>query len=156
MRCRAALPPPPLLALLLAAPATNALDNGFTRPPLGWSALYGAPFGQVNETIVMEAAKGLADGGFLAAGYEYITLDDWYAERDATGKIIGSPTTFPSGMPAVSKAVHAAGCKFGIYSAASQRTCGNWSASEFNEVKDAQVFAHEWEIGEPLTQLRAR
>ena len=67
----------------------------------------------------------------------------------------GSPTTFPSGMPAVSKAVHAAGCKFGIYSAASQRTCGNWSASEFNEVKDAQTFALEWEIGEPPAQLRS-
>ena len=37
-------------ALLLAAAAgVHALDNGFVRPPLGWSALYGAPFSTVSD-----------------------------------------------------------------------------------------------------------
>jgi hypothetical protein len=123
-----------------------SIDNGFNEPPMGWSALYGAPFNQVNETIVKEAARGLNASGLLEAGYGYVVLDDWFAKRDANGKMIANPGTFPSGMPAVSDAVHAAGVKFGVYSAASERTCGNWSASLFSETNDANVFANEWKI----------
>ena len=49
-------------------------------------------------------------------------------------------------MPAVSAAVHKLQLKFGVYSAASQRTCGNWSASMFREVADATTFAKDWQI----------
>ena len=125
---------------------TRALDNGFTRPPLGWSALYGAPFSTVNEHIVRTAAQGLVDGGFAAAGYSYVTLDDWYATRDASGRMIGEPATFPSGMRNLSDFVHGLGLKFGVYSAASQRTCGNFSASLFLEALDADTFANDWQI----------
>ena len=58
-----------------------ALDNGFTEPPMGWSALYGAPFNQVNEQIVQQAAAGLNSSGLLAAGYQYVNLDDWCVRR---------------------------------------------------------------------------
>ena len=99
-----------LFAVASAMGAAAALDNGFDRPPMGWSALYGAPFGTVNETMVLEAAAGLNASGLLAAGYEYVTLDDWYATRDAaTGRMIAKPDTFPSGMPAVSAGVHERG-----------------------------------------------
>ena len=37
--------------LALVVGLATALDNGFTKPPMGWSALYGAPFGSVNETL---------------------------------------------------------------------------------------------------------
>ena len=96
--------------------------------------------------MVLAAAAGLKASGLLAAGYEYVALDDWYAERDAAGKLVGRADTFPSGMPAVSAGVHGAGCLFGVYSAAGMRTCANYSASLFNEQQDAHTFAHEWEI----------
>lgn len=86
------------------------------------------------------------DGGFTDAGYEYVTLDDWYAERDEHGKIRAIPSLFPEGMPATSKFIHDLGLKFGVYSSASQRTCGNFTASMFREREDAKVFADEWEI----------
>lgn len=133
------------LAVTLAA-GTHALDNGFTRPPMGWSALYGAPFSTVNETIVRMAAQGLVSGGFQAAGYAYVNLDDWYAERGPDGTLRALPSKFPSGMPALSRAIHALGMRFGVYSAASQRTCANHSASMFNERRDADTFATSWEI----------
>lgn len=118
------------------------------RPIMGWSALYGAPFNRVNETIVTQAALGLNRSGLLGAGYTFVNLDDWYAQRSggASGKITADPATFPSGMAATAAAVHAAGCKFGVYSAASMRTCGNRSASLFNEVNDAATFVHDWQI----------
>jgi hypothetical protein len=124
----------------------QSLDNGFTKPPMGWSALYGAPFGQVDENSTEGAAAGLASGGFADFGYEYIVLDDWYAERDSAGKIIGIPTKFPNGMAATAKTVHDHGLLFGVYSAAGQRTCGNYSASLFREVDDANTFANDWKI----------
>jgi hypothetical protein len=135
-----------LLATFLLVAVASSLDNGFTKPPMGWSALYGAPFSKVDENSTIAAAAGLAEGGLLEAGYEYVVLDDWYADRDSTGKIIAHPQTFPSGMAAVSDAVHSHGVLFGVYSAASQRTCGNWSASLFREVDDATIFAKEWKI----------
>ncbi len=104
------------------------------------------PTDSVNERIVREAAQGLVDGGFAAAGYAYVTLDDWYAARDASGRLIGVPATFPSGIRNLSDFVHGLGLKFGVYSAASQRTCGNYSASEFLETLDADTFAIEWQI----------
>ena len=134
-----------LVPLLLASSAL-ALDNGFTRPPLGWSALYGAPFGTVNETIVRDAAQGLVAGGFAAAGYSYVVLDDWFAARDASGRMIAVPSAWPSGMASTSAFVHGLGLKFGVYSAASQRTCGNFSASQFLEELDADTFANDWQI----------
>jgi len=125
-----------------------ALDNGFKTPAMGWSALYGAPFGSVNETMVVRAAEGLKASGLLAAGYNRVNLDDWYAIRpDGNGgKMQGSPKNFPSGMRACSDKVHAAGCLFGVYSAAGMRTCANYSASLFNEVNDANTFAHDWQV----------
>lgn len=134
------------LAVLLAGTGTLALDNGFVKPPLGWSALYGAPFSSVNETKVRIAAEGLVAGGFKDVGYSYVNLDDWYAERGPDGRIRGTNNTFPHGLRATSDAIHALGLKFGVYTAASQRTCGNYSASMYNERLDADTFANDWQI----------
>ena len=133
-------------AVALVTTTCQALDNGFTTPPMGWSALYGAPFNQVNETNVQTAALGLASGGFRDVGYKYVNLDDWYATRDpTTGQIMGNEH-FPSGMRATADVVHSHGLLFGVYSAASQRTCGNYSASLFLEHQDATTLANNWTI----------
>ena len=124
----------------------RAIDNGFTRPPMGWSALYGAPFSTVNEAIVQDAAAGLAAGGWASAGYKYVVLDDWYAERGPDGRMRATNATFPHGIRATSDYIHSLGLKFGVYSAASQRTCGNFSASQFQEQLDADTFANDWQV----------
>jgi hypothetical protein len=135
-----------VLLACASAGVASALDNGFTAPPMGWSALYGAPFSLVNETNVQAAAAGLAASGLPKLGYKYINLDDWYATRnETTGKIEGGPN-FPSGMRATSDFVHAHGLLFGVYSAGSQRTCGNYSASLWREAADADTFANDWQI----------
>lgn len=104
-----------LAAALATVGGAAALDNGFTSPPMGWSALYGAPFNQVNETMLVRAAEGLRASGLAAKGYEYVTIDDWWAVRDPkTGDIMGVPDKFPSGMAAIGKSIHAQGCKFGV------------------------------------------
>jgi len=136
-----------LLPTISLVSSFAGIDNGFVVPAMGWSALYGAPFGQVNETKVAIAAEGLNTSGLLALGYNRVNLDDWFAIRDGQdGKIKGDPRNFPSGMAAMSAKVHSFGCLFGVYSAASMRTCANFSASLFNEVNDANTFANDWKI----------
>jgi hypothetical protein len=58
----------------------------------------------------------------------------------------GTNSTFPRGLRATSDYIHSLGLKFGVYSAASQRTCGNFSASQFLEALDADTFANDWQI----------
>ena len=42
----------------------------------------------------------MVDGGYLAAGYQYVCIDDcWPAkERDSEGRLVPDPNRFPSGM----------------------------------------------------------
>lgn len=51
----------------------------------------------------MQMADRMAQDGFLAAGYEYIALDDcWPArDRDPKGNILPDPERFPHGMKAL-------------------------------------------------------
>lgn len=54
----------------------------------------------------------------VAAGYEYLNLDDgWAVGRTANGTIIPDPKLFPNGMAPLIAYVHSKGLKFGIYTA---------------------------------------
>ena len=57
---------------------------------------------------MMDQAKEMVDQGFLAAGYEYIIVDDCWLDhkRDPiTGKLRPNPKSFPSGMKALGEYV---------------------------------------------------
>ena len=83
----------------------------------------------------------MAESGLLEAGYEYLVIDDCWAERErdpATGKIVPDKKKFPNGMKFVSEYVHKKGLKFGMYSCAGVRTCANYPGSFDHEYLDAQ------------------
>jgi len=135
-----------LLSVLFTA-QVDASPPQFLTPPRGWSALYGAPFNAVNETIVRKAAAALNSSGLLTFGYDYVNLDDWYVTgRDTDGELQVDKLTFPSGMPDLGEYIHSQGCKFGVYSSGSLQTCGSRPASMFNEARDANTYANEWKI----------
>lgn len=48
-------------------------------------------------------ADRLSEDGYLAAGYQYLTIDDcWMAKkRDSNGFLMPDPIRFPSGMKAL-------------------------------------------------------
>ena len=56
--------------------------------------------------------------GFLAAGYNFVSVDSCWAERerDERGHVVGNRQRFPSGMGALSQYIHSRGLKFGLYS----------------------------------------
>lgn len=140
-------------AFLLA----DALNNGVApTPPMGWltwerfrcdTDCKNDPENCISEHLIKVMADHLVNDGYLAAGYEYITIDDcWLAkERDINGTLQPDPERFPSGIKALADYVHAKGLKFGIYEDFGVKTCAGYPGSEFYMQTDAQTFA-EWGV----------
>ena len=108
------------------------------RPPMGWNSWN--TFGhEINEQIVMETSDKMVSEGYLAAGYEYLIIDDCWSERrrGADGKIHADKTKFPHGMKYVADYVHSKGLKFGMYSCAGLMTCACYPGSYDHEYVDA-------------------
>jgi len=134
----------------------SALDNGLSRtPPMGWMTwerfrcntdCKDDPENCISEHLMMDQAKEMVDQGFLAAGYEYIIVDDCWLDhkRDPiTGKLRPNPKSFPSGMKALGEYVHGLGLKYGIYEDYGNFTCGGYPGVLGNEELDANTLA-EW------------
>jgi len=131
--------------ILLYAVSANALANGVGRlPALGyntWNA-----FGcNVNEDLVLEAAQLMVSLGLQDVGYEYVNVDDCYAEptRNASGFLVANSVRFASGLKNLTDQIHALGFKAGIYSDSGWETCGGFPGSFQNEARDAATF-QEW------------
>ena len=132
----------------LNAPPAAALDNGLAlTPPMGfnnWNTT--ACKADFNEAMV----KGIADifvaRGLKNAGYQYVNIDDCWAEpqRNAQGNLVPNRTRFPNGIKAVADYVHSKGLKFGIYTSAGTKTCnrdGGFPGGLGHEKQDANMFA---------------
>jgi alpha-galactosidase len=131
---------------LASAPPAAALDNGLAlTPQMGfnnWNATHcGADF---NEAMVKGIADLFVSSGLKDAGYQYVNLDDCWAEhdRDANGDYVPNATRFPNGIKAVADYVHSKGLKFGIYTSAGTMTCAQTMPGSLgHEVQDAKRFA---------------
>lgn len=110
-------------------------------PPMGFMSWnYFAD--KVNEKDLKEVADAMVNNGMVAAGYQYIFIDDcWQGGRDSQNNIIPDPKKFPSGMKALADYLHSRGMKLGIYSDADQLTCAGYTASLNFEEQDAHTFA---------------
>ncbi|WAQ98162.1 AGAL-like protein [Mya arenaria] len=146
-----------LLLLVQLTRDISGLDNGLAlTPPMGWltwerfrcnTDCVNRPDDCISETLIKVMADHLAADGYLAAGYQYIIIDDcWLApDRDAHGRLQPDPVRFPSGIAALVEYVHEQGLKFGIYEDFGVRTCAGFPGSEFYMETDAQTFA-EWGV----------
>lgn len=115
-------------------------------PPMGWNS-WNTFFDKVNDELIRSSADAMVDQGLLAAGYEYLIVDDgWLArQRDQYGNQVPDPEKFPNGMKDVVDYVHAKGLKFGIYSCCGTHTCGGYPGSFEHEFEDARQYA-EWGV----------
>jgi hypothetical protein len=139
-------------AVALTAQPASALENGLARtPPMGfnnWNST--ACRADFNEAMV----KGIADifvaHGLKDAGYQYVNLDDCWAEktRDGSGNLVPNKARFPNGIKAVADYIHGKGLKIGIYTSAGTKTCnkdGGFPGGLGHEKQDANLFA-SWGI----------
>ncbi len=111
-------------------------------PPMGWNSWN--TFGEhIDDSLIRQMADLMVDNGYLAAGYEYLVIDDCWSlrQRDENGLLVPDPAKFPHGMKALADYVHSKGLKFGMYSCAGARTCAGYPASYDHEFTDAKTFA---------------
>ncbi|XP_031382750.1 alpha-galactosidase-like [Punica granatum] len=126
----------------------NLLDNGLGRTPqMGWNNFNHFPC-KFDEELIRQIADAMVSTGLKALGYEYINLDDCWAEldRDSKGNLVPNATMFPSGMNALTDYVHSKGLKLGIYGDAGTLTCAKTMPGSLGfEEQDANAFA-SWGI----------
>ncbi|XP_050375367.1 alpha-galactosidase-like [Argentina anserina] len=124
------------------------IDNGLgLTPPMGWNS-WNHFNCHIEENLIRETADSMVSTGLAALGYEYINLDDCWAEldRDSEGNFVPKASAFPSGLKALADYVHSKGLKLGIYSDAGTLTCSKQMPGSLgHEEQDAQTFA-SWGI----------
>ena len=96
-----------------------------------------------SESMVRATVDAMVDGGFVAAGYRYLNLDDGIVEvqRDANGDLVADKTGFPNGFKPVADYVHSQGMLFGVYTDRGTETCGGRAGALGHEVADANFYA---------------
>ncbi|MBV9447600.1 MAG: glycoside hydrolase family 27 protein [Streptosporangiaceae bacterium] len=111
-----------------AVQSAQAESNGTGLTPLmGWST-WNIPGRDPTAANVEAQARALKSSGLLAAGYNYVNIDDFYYECpgsqgpnvDANGRWVVDPSKFPSvggvtGLQVVANYVHSLGEKIGFY-----------------------------------------
>ncbi len=115
-------------------------------PPMGWNSWN--TFGtNISDSLIRETASVMKEKGYLAAGYNYIVIDDCWSlrERNSDGRLVADPEKFPRGMKDLADYVHSLGFKFGMYSCAGVQTCAGYPSSYDHEFVDAETFA-SWGI----------
>ncbi len=116
-------------------------------PPMGWNSWN--TFGSnISDKMIREMADVIVEKGLKDAGYEYVVIDDCWAERlrdPVTHRMVPDHEKFPNGIKDLADYVHSKGLKFGIYSCAGVLTCAGYPGSFDHEFLDAQTFA-EWGV----------
>ena len=124
-----------------------AAQRAGDRPPMGWNS-WNKFACDINEQRVRDAADTLVSSGMRDAGYQYVNVDDCWAEqnRTADGKLEANHVKFPSGIKALADYMHERGLKLGIYTSAGTQTCQKTMPGGLDhEEVDAQTFA-DWGV----------
>jgi alpha-galactosidase len=112
-------------------------------PYMGWDTYFA--FGShYNEATVLEQASQMRTRGLIKDRYDYLWLDVgwWQGARNAAGEITVSPTQWPRGMAWLTRTLHAAGLKVGLYTDAGTNGCGGKGQGSFGHYQqDVNTFA---------------
>lgn len=137
------------LALTLAALHYVAAQTFGATPFLGYNS-YNQLACSPNETTMTKAINALVDRGFLAAGYDYFTVDCGWSARDGqrnatTGALRVDPNRFSNGLQPLSNLARSRGLRWTMYSDAGVRMCDTEVPSPVlgslgHEQADAEFF----------------
>jgi alpha-galactosidase len=110
-------------------------------PPMGWNS-WNAFHCSVTDPIVRAMADAMAQNGMRAAGYQYVNIDDcWADHRDANGNIVAAAAAFPDGIKPVADYIHGKGLLAGIYTTVGDQTCAGRPGSRTHTAADAASYA---------------
>jgi alpha-galactosidase len=128
-----------------------ALARFAPTPPLIYSPWYDFYYTiGTNQTdaFLRQVAQQMATNGLLAAGWNFIWIDDGWANasRDARDNLVANPQNFPNGISNLVTYLHGLGFKVGIYSSFGEGTCLHVAGSdEAHLPQDVQLMA-SWGI----------
>ena len=112
-------------------------------PYMGWDTYFA--FGShYDEATVLEQASQMRTKGLIKDGYDYLWLDVgwWQGTRNAAGEITVSATQWPRGMAWLTRTLHEAGLKVGLYTDAGANGCGGQGQGSYGHYQqDANTFA---------------
>ncbi len=108
-------------------------------PPMGWNS-WNKFACNINDSDIRAIADAMVSSGMSDAGYQYVNIDDcWADHRDSSGTIVPG-SNFPN-MKSLADYVHGKGLKLGIYSDRGTMTCGGRPGSHGYETQDANTYA---------------
>jgi alpha-galactosidase len=133
------------LAIALCRPAAAAAATSALAPTpyMGWDS-YLALGGDYSEATILQQASQLVSLGLERRGYRYVWLDVgwWHGTRAANGQITVSPTQWPHGLAWLTRTLHAAGFRVGIYTDAGPNGCGGAGQGSYGHYQqDVNTFA---------------
>ncbi len=112
-------------------------------PYMGWDTYFA--FGShYNEATILEQASQMRTKGLIKDGYDYLWLDVgwWEGTRNAAGEITVNPKQWPHGMAWLTRTLHAAGLKVGLYTDAGTNGCGGKGQGSYGHYQqDVNTFA---------------
>ena len=100
----------------------------------------------ISEDLYKSIGDALVAGGFAAAGYSRVHIDDCWASMErnpTTMRLEADPKRFPRGMGYLANYLRKKGLKLGLYSDVGTHTCGGYPGSQGYENIDAETFC-EW------------
>ncbi len=128
---------------LAAPPAGRAASVLAATPYMGWDT-YFALGGRYSEATVLREASELKALGLERRGYNYVWLDVgwWHGTRNAEGEITVSATQWPHGLAWLTRTLHAAGFRVGLYTDAGPNGCGGAGQGSYGHYRqDVDAFA---------------
>jgi alpha-galactosidase len=137
------------LALTAAVAGTQPADAQPTpsvlaaTPYMGWDT-YFAFGGNYSEATILRQASELVSLGLERDGYRYVWLDVgwWHGTRNASDEITVSRTQWPHGMAWLTRTLHAAGFRVGLYTDAGPNGCGGAGQGSYGHYQqDVNTFA---------------
>jgi alpha-galactosidase len=122
----------------------HAINNGVAKLPILGYNTWNAYQCNIDEDLMLTTAQLMVSLGLKDVGYEYVNIDDCWAEknRTAAGDLQEDQVRFKNGMTKLNQQIHALGFKTGIYSDSGWFTCAGYPGSFENEVRDATTFAN--------------
>lgn len=116
------------------------------KPPMGWNS-WNSFTSKIDEKLILETVDAMIEKDYRDAGYEYVVIDDCWAEhaRNEKGEMVPDKEKFPHGMKYIADYIHSKGMKFGMYSCAGACTCAGYPGSYGYEYIDAKTFA-SWDV----------
>jgi alpha-galactosidase len=130
------------LALAMPRPVSAASTLAGT-PYMGWDT-YFAFGGRYSESTVLRQASELISLGLQRRGYRYVWLDVgwWHGTRNSNGEITVNPKQWPHGLAWLTRTLHAAGLRVGLYTDAGPNGCGGGGQGSYGHYQqDVNTFA---------------